>query len=196
MMGLLLPTGTVFEYAGQLVPRGWLECDGAEYVSRDFPELFAAIGHTFGGVGLNFRVPDCRGRVSIGMDSLHLPANRVTVASGLDSRILGVSGGTELVQLATANMPSHDHGSATGNENSSGSNPRIYCDVPPTTGHTDNRVNMSGSDGQRWLRVCDFDGPNPQCNHTHRIAPEGGNAAHLNIQPSLVMRKIIFTGQM
>ncbi len=38
----------------------WLRCDGRLVASTQYPELFNAIGTTFGGDGLAFRLPDLR----------------------------------------------------------------------------------------------------------------------------------------
>jgi microcystin-dependent protein len=64
-----LPVGTVLPYAGwlpkDLVPRGWLVCDGSTRLARDYDELFRAIGYTFGAKSKTvpeFNLPDLRGR--------------------------------------------------------------------------------------------------------------------------------------
>lgn len=36
----------------------WLPCDGSVLSAEEFPELFAAIGHTFGGDGDEFITPN------------------------------------------------------------------------------------------------------------------------------------------
>ena len=46
---------------------GWLICDGQAYPTYSYPNLYAVIGTTYGDQGLNtFKVPDMRGRVSMG----------------------------------------------------------------------------------------------------------------------------------
>ena len=55
-------------------PIGWLVCDGTSYVTSAWPELFGAIGTTF-GTGKNsvgdttFCVPDMRGQFIRGVDA-------------------------------------------------------------------------------------------------------------------------------
>lgn len=56
-----IPAGTVFHHAGVNAPSGYVVCDGASYQVSAYPDLFAAIGYTFGGAGGAFRVPDLRG---------------------------------------------------------------------------------------------------------------------------------------
>ncbi len=67
-----LPIGIIVTYAGDLSieanlkaikDAGWLLCDGALYNSKDYPELFVAIGNSNGGdASGNFNVPDLRDR--------------------------------------------------------------------------------------------------------------------------------------
>lgn len=39
-----------------------IKCDGAEYLTSEYPELFEVIGYTYGGSGDYFRVPNLRGK--------------------------------------------------------------------------------------------------------------------------------------
>ena len=52
------PLGTVLSYAGQVAPYGYLLCDGASYLVKDYPDLYAVIGNTYGGDSTNFNVPN------------------------------------------------------------------------------------------------------------------------------------------
>lgn len=52
------PIGTVLSYAGQTIPNGYLLCDGASYLVKDYPDLYAVIGNTYGGDSTNFNVPN------------------------------------------------------------------------------------------------------------------------------------------
>ena len=52
------PLGTVLSYAGNIIPRGFLVCDGASYKVADYPDLYAVIGNTYGGDSTNFNVPN------------------------------------------------------------------------------------------------------------------------------------------
>jgi len=51
-------------FAGTFAPRGWQLCDGQELPVRQHQSLFAIIGTTYGGDGVNtFALPDMRGRI-------------------------------------------------------------------------------------------------------------------------------------
>ena len=94
-----VPPGTIVAFAGSTPPAGWLLCDGAAKSSAAYPDLFGAIGYTWGGSGGTFNVPDLRGRAPIGAGQ----------GSGLTNRPLAEKGGEERHQLTVAEMPSHSH---------------------------------------------------------------------------------------
>lgn len=55
------PAGTILAIAGETRPVGYLFCNGKELLRSDYPDLFAAIGTTYGGSGDKFNLPDFRG---------------------------------------------------------------------------------------------------------------------------------------
>lgn len=97
-LNMAIPVGCIFPYAGTTAPTGWLFCNG-QAVSRSVEsQLWDVLGTTYGaGNGTTtFNLPDLRGRVIIGKDTTTGSANRVTTAgSGIDSTVLGATGGTE-----------------------------------------------------------------------------------------------------
>lgn len=52
-----MPVGAIMWFAGSAAPAGWLACNGASYTTSIYPTLYAVIGYTFGGSGVNFNVP-------------------------------------------------------------------------------------------------------------------------------------------
>ena len=96
---ILIPAGTIIQSAAINVPNGWFDCNGQSLLVAAQPYLFAAIAYTYGGSGLNFNVPDMRGRVGIGAGS----------GAGLTSRTLGATGGEENHTLTVPEIPSHSH---------------------------------------------------------------------------------------
>ena len=54
----LVPSGSMMMFAGTSAPSGWLICDGSSLLVADYPDLFAALGYTWGGAGANFSLPD------------------------------------------------------------------------------------------------------------------------------------------
>ena len=64
-----LPVGAIFMFAGGNVPSHTLKCDGGLHPTSAYPELFSAIGNTYGGDLAQFRVPNLTGRVPVGRDT-------------------------------------------------------------------------------------------------------------------------------
>ena len=85
--------GFVIALAAGAVPEGYLACDGASYLTTQFPNLFGQIGYTFGGAGDTFKVPDYRNKFLLGDGSV----------------AAGTFGGSSSVTILTANMPAHNH---------------------------------------------------------------------------------------
>ena len=107
----LFPAGIVAKF-GPTVPAPWIVCDGGSKAVASFPELFKAIGYTFGGAGPNFNVPDERGDLVLGKDNMGgTPAGRVTAASvgGANALVLGGRGGEEVHLLTVPELPVHSH---------------------------------------------------------------------------------------
>lgn len=69
--GGLVPTGSVFYFATQTAPEGYLVCDGSAISRSSFPSLFALIGSMYGaGDGsTTFNLPDLRGEFIRGYDN-------------------------------------------------------------------------------------------------------------------------------
>jgi microcystin-dependent protein len=74
-----LPVGSVTAFAGQvgaaaagattpIEAHGWMLCDGRSLPIAQYPELFAALGHLYGGSDATFRIPDYRGYFLRGVD--------------------------------------------------------------------------------------------------------------------------------
>ena len=65
-----VPSGAVQAFARETLPAGWLKADGSAVSRALFPDLFAAVGTTFGaGDGTStFNLPDLRGEFIRGWD--------------------------------------------------------------------------------------------------------------------------------
>lgn len=108
---LVAPSGAVMAYAGGVAPTGWLFCDGSGQLAATYPNLFAAIGYTYGGGGASFNLPDLRGRIPAGRDNMGgNSAGRITNGgSGIVGTTLGAAGGQESVTLSISQIPAHTH---------------------------------------------------------------------------------------
>lgn len=100
-----IPVGTIVPYGGQIVPMGYLKCDGSKYLITNYVDLHSIIGQTYCTVTSlctmsEFAVPDMRGRTAVGMDpSMGAPYFGTT----------GEQIGAVEVTLSELEMPSHSH---------------------------------------------------------------------------------------
>jgi microcystin-dependent protein len=97
--------GTAFPFAGTAAPMGWLLMQGQSVLVATYPNLFAAIGYTYGGSGTTFNLPNKQGYLSLGADNLgnNGAAGNITT---------GVSGGTPTVlgsTIGNQDIPIHNH---------------------------------------------------------------------------------------
>lgn len=96
-----LPLGIVQIWAGTLgkLPAGYALCDGSSLQISEYPELYAILGMTHGGVPNNsFQLPDLRSRFVVGYSS-----------ADADYNAIGVKGGKKAHILTASELPSHAH---------------------------------------------------------------------------------------
>lgn len=202
-----MPVGSVLDYAGSTAPSGYLLCYGQAISRNTYSDLFGVVGTTYGsGDGsTTFNVPDLRGRVGVGKDDMGgSAADRVAAddAHTVDGASLGATGGVSEHQLTVAETAAHDHDTNTGTESANHYHQTVYNDsagagsAEPTAANSMYRRKDWGSDFSFDLNS---DGEianisrtsNENTTHTHAITSEGGDTAHTNLQPSLVLNKII-----
>ena len=66
--------GVIQAFSGNIIPRGFLVCDGASYKVADYPDLYAVIGNTYGGDTENFNVPNLIDKFIQGSTTVQPPA--------------------------------------------------------------------------------------------------------------------------
>lgn len=144
------------------IPTGWFACDGSLKPIAEYEVLYALLGTTFGGNGINtFGVPDLRGRVPVDMGR----------GTGLTPRIIGESSGSENVTLLTLNLPSHSHTfSATTS--------------PATTNALSSSVEVGTVSGD-VMYATDLTGAHAYPMLPTAIGATGGNQPHDNMMPTL-----------
>ena len=156
--------GEIRIFAGNFAPQSWAFCDGRSLSISENDALFALIGTTYGGDGVNtFNLPDLRGR---------LPVHMGTDSNG-NTYVEGQSTGVENVTLTTSQIPSHNHilqASKGGTTTSS----------PASAMLRDSGVDMYANS----LTA-------PVAMNNAAIANAGGNQPHSNLQPYLCLSFII-----
>jgi len=181
----IVPVGVMFDWPGTTAPTGWLFCYGQAISRVTYSVLFAVIGTTFGaGDGsLTFNLPDARGRVIAGRDDMGgAAANRLTGLSGGVAGTLGAVGGGESDTLTVAELPIVDMDSFM---------------ADPTHRHSFsgpvNNGNVQSGGGENVSDIL-------SAGNTAFVATGitftafGSGEAHNNVQPTLVLNKIIYTG--
>jgi microcystin-dependent protein len=105
-------------------PAGWAMCSGSMLPISQNTALFALLGTTYGGNGVNtFALPDLQGRSPVG----------VGTGPGLSPIVAGEMAGTETVTLTSNQMPMHTHtAQSNGNVSVSGSVAVPACSAPAT----------------------------------------------------------------
>ena len=174
------PIGTIVDYAGTTSPTGWLLCYGQALdasVSTQYQDLFDVIGNTYGGAdNTDFVVPDLRGRIIAGQDDMGgASANRLT--SPINGDTLGASGGSEDHTLTTAEMPVHTHTQNAHSHVLGGAGHFVYGGASG---------GLSGASGFRTALSALSSNDATATNQN-----TGSGNAHDNVQPTLILNKII-----
>lgn len=174
------PIATVKPFAGATVPNGFLLCYGQAVSRTTYADLFGAISTTYGtGDGsTTFNIPDLRGRVVAGQDDMGgTSANRLTGVTGsVDGDTLGGTGGEEAHTLTTDELAAHDHrmrgGDAAGG----------LVAYTNAGADTFGAVNNTGTSADL---ISSFGSGNDLMETT------GGDDAHNNVQPTIILNYII-----
>lgn len=169
-----IPVGGIVDYGGVTIPSNFLIPAGQNVLRAQWPELFAEyqIRYGSGDGSTTFGLPDLRGRVVAGTDNMGGlgNANRLTAAMG--SGALGGVGGSALHTLIQAELAPHGHTiNITRLEER---RPRV-TDNPPVG---------------EWT-VWSLDSPP----NTSNTSVTGSGQGHLNVQPTMVLQKLIFAGE-
>ena len=91
--------GAVWMFGGSFAPANFHFCDGSLQSISENSALYALLGTTYGGDGVNtYGLPDLRGRCVVGQGT-----------GGGSTYVLGQMAGTESVTITTAMMASHTH---------------------------------------------------------------------------------------
>jgi microcystin-dependent protein len=94
-----VPAGAVQIHASATAPTGYLLCQGQSVSRTAYPELFAAIGISYGSENVTtFRIPNLIGRVIVGTDPGQTEFNT-----------MGKTGGAKTHTLNTNEIPNHTH---------------------------------------------------------------------------------------
>ena len=211
------PTGSLTAFAGSEAPTGWLMCYGQPVSRATYSALFSVIGTTYGtGDGsTTFNLPDLRGRVPVALDNMGgTDAGRLSTTNSL-----GITGGEEKHLLITSEMPSHTH---TQDQHTHTQTNHTHANTLTDNKHTHQYlVNIQHGDGavvtgesltsgltlggrRRYIDTTNINNSSPMtltnAGATANIQSAtavnqntGGDTAHNNMQPYILMNYIIKT---
>lgn len=160
-------SGEIKMYGGSAAPTGWMICDGSAISRTTYATLYGVIGTKYGaGNGSStFNIPDLEGRVPVGLDS--------TITDFNDR---GKTGGSKTHQLTEAELAKHHHG--------------IAQEVAAGGGTDGREVDYSTGKQNNTTYIEEF----THANGTYPYIKEnGGDAAHENMPPYVIVNYIIKT---
>ena len=174
----IMPVGTIIPWGGiGDTPSGkWLPCDGSLRDGPTYPELSAALGTSWGAyVGNDFRLPDLRGRVTLGTgDNINDGTNPAQTFA------FGTYGGKFRHQLTALQSGLRAHKHVVGiTFNDSGTDLSLYgwCNLLGSE-YTSDRSSKTDATGER----------SP---YTQTVGGVDADESHNNIQPYAVTKYII-----
>lgn len=156
-LGEAMPVGSMMMYPTATAPNAkWSICEGQTLATALYPDLFLAIGYSFGGAGAFFSLPDLRGKFFAGYDA--------TASS--EYQTIGQGGGQDSVTLTKeqSGLPTHTHTATT-----TGTIGGSFADLTTATGDgatpaDDDRIRIA-ADGNLTL-----DDHRQQSEHTHSFS--------------------------
>lgn len=193
------PVGLEFPWGGDTPPAGALFMYGQNISRTTYSELFAVWSTRYGaGDGsTTFGVKDRRGRVSAGRDDMGgVAAGRL--GSQISATVLGAVGGAETHVLTLAQMAAHAHSGNTGTESADhshgatlGWNARFGAN-PSGVAEAD----WGSGDSIKGFASRGITTGGRSAAHYHGFTSDtqGGNAAHINLQPTIIDNWCVFTG--
>jgi microcystin-dependent protein len=177
-----VPTGTISPFGGTVIPDGYLLCDGTQYSTTTYADLFNVIGTMYcpgpcAGPML-FAVPDLRGKVPAGQGG--------TALSGT----IGTTVGAETHTLSSAEMPTHSH---TGITDAQGSHVHLINFPTSVNLNAPPELVYKSTSAQQGAAFNMNTGAAGSHAHNLLINNAGSSMPHNNIQPSLIIKYIIKT---
>lgn len=95
--------GSIKLFAGNFAPVGYFTCEGQLLSIRQYTALYAILGTTYGGDGVNnFKLPDLRGAFPTQCSNIQSQHPGGTYP-------LGGTGGLQAATITAVNMPPHTH---------------------------------------------------------------------------------------
>ena len=180
-----LPLGSILPYAGSTAPTSnFVLCYGQAISRTTYASLFSLVSTTYGtGDGsTTFNVPDLRGRVIAGYDSMGgSSANRLTNQSGgVEGDTIGATGGAETHTLTEAQLAAHTHTASVTDPGHT----HTYDKTQYTFASTNNATEVGTSEASTNTGSA-------TTGITVSNSTTGSGAAHNNVQPTIILPYIM-----
>jgi microcystin-dependent protein len=167
-------------FVGQIVtfgfgwaPIGYLPCDGRLMPISDNQVLYAVLGTTYGGDGVQtFALPNLNGRIPVGQGQ----------GRGLQNYVVGQPFGSEEITLLTTNMPTHNHTVSFTNLPGVSESPKPISGAP---------VAMGTNVGSGVPPFYVSGGTGTVALNGGTVTPSGGSQPHENRQPYVALNYAI-----
>ncbi|MEY9987472.1 microcystin-dependent protein [Bradyrhizobium yuanmingense] len=183
-----VPIGGIMPYAGATAPNSNFVLPHGQAISRTtYPAAFSLMGTTYGsGDGsTTFNVPDLRGRVVAGVDTMGgSAAGRLTdITSGFGD-VLGETGGAQSVTLTASQIPSITSTVSTSGTLTGQTNSFLVVQNTSTTGGGGFTLAGSVANQNIGVSVSGSMSGSATSNNT-------GGGAHGNVQPTIVLNYLL-----
>ena len=163
-VSVLMPTASLMPYAGSAAPTGYLLCDGAAISRTTYSDLFGIVGTTYG--------------VGDGSTTFNIPDLRGRVIAGQDDM-----GGTSANRLT--NQSGGLNGDILGATGGAETHTLTVSEMPSHShGYNDNENTSEQASGGSGAKTG---------NQTVQTSSTGGDQAHNNVQPTIILNYIIKT---
>lgn len=197
---VLVPIGTIIQYAGDTAPSGWLLCNGTQVSQTIYANLFAVVAHKFAYVPYTsgqFYLPDFRGKVPMGYQFGAATTPQVISSSSdhtMNIGAIGNKGGFGTVGLSTNEIPKHTHTFTATTGTQSVSHSHSYERISITNVNIDEGLKDPISCSKVTSSLQNT--TSASANHTHSVSGTSAQntsseAAHENKMPYIVINYII-----
>lgn len=170
--------GEIRMFAGNYAPENWALCDGSLLLISANQALYSILGLTYGGDGVvNFGLPDLRGRVAVHAgQGTGMPINHPR----------GQAFGAEAVTITESTMAPHTHTFNTYPHPATSEDPTGRMLATNVPGSVPAFPGIYNTTAFTTTPPANYGAMSPSM-----IEAVGGNAAHANVMPSLVINFII-----
>ncbi|OSI66490.1 phage tail protein [Bradyrhizobium canariense] len=181
-----VPIGGMIDFIGPTAPNSTFVLPFGQAISRTtYATLYSMVGTTYGGGDgtTTFNVPDLRGRVVAGADgmggSLAGRLNAAGISGAMNGAGIGAVGGEQAHALSTPELAPHSHANTLSD---------------PGHSHTDHMNVSFGASGSTFGIAGQVSSSATSTNTTGisiNNASAGSGNAHNNVQPTIVLSKIL-----